>query len=176
MFMLVALFLGMFLDGVAIVLPTMPVVFPVAYALKIGPCQGRRRARSHHLGARVGEHRRTQPYRSRRSRRPQDPADWQCRRAHRLWRDQGRLKRARRWSKYFGVSPEIFRCVDVRHEYSAARCPASPSSKYAACRPRFRGRGGGVRDAAARLKRSDAPPPSSRSPDTTARRPAYALA
>jgi C4-dicarboxylate transporter DctM subunit len=37
MFMLVALFLGMFLDGVAIVLLTMPVVFPVAYALKIDP-------------------------------------------------------------------------------------------------------------------------------------------
>ncbi|MBE0625179.1 MAG: TRAP transporter large permease [Burkholderiales bacterium] len=37
MFMLVALFLGMFLDGVAIVLLTMPVVFPVAAALKIDP-------------------------------------------------------------------------------------------------------------------------------------------
>jgi C4-dicarboxylate transporter DctM subunit len=37
MFMAVALFLGMFLDGVAIVLLTMPVVFPVATALKIDP-------------------------------------------------------------------------------------------------------------------------------------------
>lgn len=37
MFMLVALFLGMFLDGVAIVLLTMPVVFPVAAALNIDP-------------------------------------------------------------------------------------------------------------------------------------------
>ena len=36
-FMLAALFLGMFLDGVAIVLLTMPVVFPVAEALKIDP-------------------------------------------------------------------------------------------------------------------------------------------
>lgn len=36
-FMLAALFLGMFLDGIAIVLLTMPVVFPVAYALKIDP-------------------------------------------------------------------------------------------------------------------------------------------
>jgi C4-dicarboxylate transporter, DctM subunit len=37
MFMLAALFLGMFLDGIAIVLLTMPVVFPVADALKIDP-------------------------------------------------------------------------------------------------------------------------------------------
>lgn len=36
-FMLAALFLGMFLDGVAIVLLTMPVVFPIADALKIDP-------------------------------------------------------------------------------------------------------------------------------------------
>jgi len=36
-FMAVALLLGMFLDGVAIVLLTMPVVFPVAEALKINP-------------------------------------------------------------------------------------------------------------------------------------------
>lgn len=36
-FMLAALFLGMFLDGIAIVLLTMPVVFPVADALKIDP-------------------------------------------------------------------------------------------------------------------------------------------
>jgi C4-dicarboxylate transporter DctM subunit len=36
-FMGAALFLGMFLDGVAIVLLTMPVVFPVAEALKIDP-------------------------------------------------------------------------------------------------------------------------------------------
>lgn len=37
MFMLAALFLGMFLDGIAIVLLTMPVVYPVAHALKIDP-------------------------------------------------------------------------------------------------------------------------------------------
>ncbi|MDH3287236.1 MAG: TRAP transporter large permease [Betaproteobacteria bacterium] len=37
MFMLAALFLGMFLDGIAIVLLTMPVVYPVALALKIDP-------------------------------------------------------------------------------------------------------------------------------------------
>jgi len=37
MFMLAALFLGMFLDGIAIVLLTMPVVYPVAFALKIDP-------------------------------------------------------------------------------------------------------------------------------------------
>ena len=36
-FMLAALFLGMFLDGVAIVLLTMPVVFPIADTLKIDP-------------------------------------------------------------------------------------------------------------------------------------------
>ncbi len=36
-FMGVALLLGMFVDGVAIVLLTVPVVFPVAYALKIDP-------------------------------------------------------------------------------------------------------------------------------------------
>jgi C4-dicarboxylate transporter DctM subunit len=36
-FMGVALILGMFVDGVAIVLLTVPVVFPVAYALKIDP-------------------------------------------------------------------------------------------------------------------------------------------
>jgi C4-dicarboxylate transporter DctM subunit len=35
--MLAALFLGMFLDGIAIVLLTMPVVYPVALALKIDP-------------------------------------------------------------------------------------------------------------------------------------------
>jgi len=37
MFMAAALFLGMFLDGVAIVLLTMPVVYPIADALKIDP-------------------------------------------------------------------------------------------------------------------------------------------
>ncbi|KPK18954.1 MAG: hypothetical protein AMJ67_07410 [Betaproteobacteria bacterium SG8_41] len=37
MFMIAALFLGMFLDGVAIVLLTMPVVYPIADALKIDP-------------------------------------------------------------------------------------------------------------------------------------------
>jgi C4-dicarboxylate transporter DctM subunit len=37
MFMAAALFLGMFLDGIAIVLLTMPVVYPVALALKIDP-------------------------------------------------------------------------------------------------------------------------------------------
>jgi C4-dicarboxylate transporter DctM subunit len=36
-FMLVLLLLGMFVDGVAMVLLTVPVVFPVAYALKIDP-------------------------------------------------------------------------------------------------------------------------------------------
>jgi C4-dicarboxylate transporter DctM subunit len=36
-FMAVVLLLGMFVDGVAIVLLTVPVVFPVAYALKIDP-------------------------------------------------------------------------------------------------------------------------------------------
>jgi C4-dicarboxylate transporter DctM subunit len=36
-FMLVLLMLGMFVDGVAMVLLTVPVVFPVAYALKIDP-------------------------------------------------------------------------------------------------------------------------------------------
>jgi C4-dicarboxylate transporter, DctM subunit len=36
-FMFVALLLGMFVDGVAIILLTVPVVFPVAYALKIDP-------------------------------------------------------------------------------------------------------------------------------------------
>ena len=36
-FMLVLLILGMFVDGVAMVLLTVPVVFPVAYALKIDP-------------------------------------------------------------------------------------------------------------------------------------------
>jgi C4-dicarboxylate transporter DctM subunit len=37
MFMFAALFLGMFLDGIAIVLLTMPVVYPVALALEIDP-------------------------------------------------------------------------------------------------------------------------------------------
>jgi C4-dicarboxylate transporter DctM subunit len=36
-FMFVLLILGMFVDGVAMVLLTVPVVFPVAYALKIDP-------------------------------------------------------------------------------------------------------------------------------------------
>jgi C4-dicarboxylate transporter DctM subunit len=36
-FMVVLLLLGMFVDGVAMVLLTVPVVFPVAYALKIDP-------------------------------------------------------------------------------------------------------------------------------------------
>ena len=36
-FMLVLIVLGMFVDGVAMVLLTVPVVFPVAYALKIDP-------------------------------------------------------------------------------------------------------------------------------------------
>jgi C4-dicarboxylate transporter DctM subunit len=36
-FMLVLIILGMFVDGVAMVLLTVPVVFPVAYALKIDP-------------------------------------------------------------------------------------------------------------------------------------------
>jgi C4-dicarboxylate transporter, DctM subunit len=37
LFMLAALLLGMFVDGVAIILLTVPVVFPVAWALKIDP-------------------------------------------------------------------------------------------------------------------------------------------
>jgi C4-dicarboxylate transporter DctM subunit len=36
-FMLVLLILGMFVDGIAMVLLTVPVVFPVAYALKVDP-------------------------------------------------------------------------------------------------------------------------------------------
>lgn len=36
-FVVVALILGMFVDGIALVLLTMPVVFPVAWALKIDP-------------------------------------------------------------------------------------------------------------------------------------------
>jgi len=36
-FMFAALILGMFVDGIALVLMTMPVVFPVAWALKIDP-------------------------------------------------------------------------------------------------------------------------------------------
>jgi C4-dicarboxylate transporter DctM subunit len=36
-FMVVLLFLGMFVDGVAMILLTVPVVFPVAYAMKIDP-------------------------------------------------------------------------------------------------------------------------------------------
>jgi TRAP-type C4-dicarboxylate transport system permease large subunit len=36
-FMAVLLVLGMFVDGIAMILLTVPVVFPVAYALKIDP-------------------------------------------------------------------------------------------------------------------------------------------